>query len=499
MTTIAVHELSLEELRNLGAMREPVYNGFDNCMTFEIDQARQNLRRNDTLIYDFERCMQAPALEMMLRGFRVDIFERDDAIAKLRKRKENTERILSALIDAVSGNYSSKFPNSPKQLQELLYDTMKLKPIETHRNGETKRPMNREVLERLETQDKFAAPIINGVLFYRDLSKSLQVLETDIDNDWRWRCSYNIGGTSTGRWSSSKSPLGTGNNFQNINEELRRVFIPDPGYKLYGIDKAQSEARDVGWFCGAILGDWSYLDACESGDLHTHVTRLCYPEWSWTGDLKKDREIAERRFYRFFTYRDVSKRVGHATNYLGSPNEISRQTRLPLHIAKDFQDRYFSAFPCILRMHAWIAQFLQRNKYLVNSFGRRRDFFDRTDTNETIKSAVAYMFQSATGDCVNLGLYRLWKHMGNRIQILSQLHDAVYFQAKIPMNDNEEKKLVRDALNLIEIEQRDPKSGRVMKIPGEAVGGFNWSHRYRIRADGSLEDWNPKGLDKIRI
>lgn len=254
----------------------------------------------------------------------------------------------------------------------------------------------------------------------------------------------------------------------------------------------------MGWFCGTVLGDWSYLDACESGDLHTYVTRLCYPDWSWTGDLKKDREISDRRFYRFFTYRDVSKRVGHATNYMGKPEEISKQTRLPLPIARDFQQRYFAAFPCISRMHSWVAQQLQRERFLVNSFGRRRDFFDRPDTNETLKSGVAYLFQSATGDCVNLGLWRLWRHMGHRVQILSQLHDAIYFQAP-QMSETEEKSMLREALAWVEVEQWDSRSCRTMRIPGEVVGGFNWSHRFRLREDGSLDDWNPRGLDKIRI
>src|SRR6185437_4172684 len=178
---------------------------------------------------------------------------------------------------------------------------------------------------------------------------------------------------------------------------------------------------------------------------------------------------------------------------MGKPEEISKQTRLPLPIAKDFQDRYFAAFPCIRRMHKWIAQQIQRERFLVNSFGRRRDFFDRPDTNETLKSAVAYMFQSATGDCVYLGLLRLWKKMGREIQILSQLHDAVYFQAPIPINVDEEKQMLRDALELVEVCQTDSRSGRTMTIPGEVVGGFNWAHRFRLRDNGSLDEWNPKG------
>jgi len=262
---------------------------------------------------------------------------------------------------------------------------MKLPQIAKHYNGERKLPMDRETLEKLQQTNKWADVLINNILWTRDLNKTLQVLETEIrvgqpmfpgDINWRWHCSYNIGGTSTGRWSSSKSPFGDGSNFQNVTEELRRVFIPDPGMKLYGIDKAQSEARDVGWLCGLVFGDWSYLDACESGDLHTNVTKLLYPEWDWTGNPRLDRQIAERRFYRLFTFRDASKRLGHATNYYGRPKEISRQTRIPLHLVEEFQKRYFAAFPCIRLMHTWVAEQLVKYRYLVNSFGRRRDFFD---------------------------------------------------------------------------------------------------------------------------
>lgn len=491
---IAAHEIDVK------TGNQAIYNGFDCGLTFEIDNVRQNLRQNDTLVYDFELGMQGPALEMMSRGFRVDIEERENAVLMTQGRKASTERILSALVEAASGSYDPKFAGSPKQLQKFFYECMKLPPVERSFEGEVKRPMNREALETLKLRSKWAEPIINAILLYRDQSKTLQVLETEIDPDWRWRCSYNIGGTSTGRWSSSKSPIGTGNNFQNVTEELRRVFIPDPGFKLYGIDKSQSEARDVGWFCGVVLGDWSYLDACESGDLHTYVTRLLYPEWDWTGDLKRDRQLAERRFYRLFTFRDASKRLGHGTNYLGKPEELSKQIHIPLHLVKEFQTRYFAAFSCIQRMHAWVTSFIQRNRYLINSFGRRRDFFDHPDSNDTIKGAVAFMFQSATGDALNLGLYRLWKHYGTEVQILSQLHDAVYFQYPIS-TEREEQDMLEKSINLIQVEQKYSgiNGQRKMVIPGEAVGGFNWAHRFRLLEDGSKEDWNPRGLDGIRL
>jgi DNA polymerase I-like protein with 3'-5' exonuclease and polymerase domains len=502
MTLIAGHTLDVRE------GTQAIYNGFDCALTFQIDEVRQQVHQNDTLIYDFERAMQGPALEMMLRGFRVDVNERERAIIATQARRNDYKYVLSRILSAIPGPWTEKLVGSPKQLQTLFYTTMKLPEIAKHYGGERKLPMDRETLEKLQQTNKWADVLINDILWTRDLNKTLQVLETEIrvgepqapgDINWRWHCSYNIGGTSTGRWSSSKSPFGDGNNFQNVTEELRRVFIPDPGMKLYGIDKAQSEAHDVGWLCGLVFGDWSYLDACESGDLHTNVTRLLYPEWDWTDNPRLNRQLAERRFYRLFTFRDASKRLSHATNYYGKPREISRQTRIPLFLVEEFQRRYFAAFPCIQMMHTWVAEQLAKYRYLVNSYGRRRDFFEHPKSDETLKGAIAYLFQSATGDALNLGLYRLWKKMGRRIQILSQLHDAVYFQAPIPANDNDEQAMLREAVDCIEISQHHRASGRTMRIPGEVVGGFNWAHRFRLLPDGSQEDWNPKGLTGIKV
>jgi hypothetical protein len=148
-------------------------------------------------------------------------------------------------------------------------------------------------------------------------------------------------------------------------------------------------------------------------------------------------------------------------------------------------------------MHQWVAEHLQRDRFLVNSFGRRRDFFDRPDIEETLKSAIAYMFQSATGDCLNLGLYRLWKKMGaGPVQLLSQLHDAIYFQLP-KTSEREEMDWLASALDCVQITQKF--NGRSMTIPGEITGGFNWAHRFRLLEDGSLDDWNPSGLDGIRL
>jgi DNA polymerase I-like protein with 3'-5' exonuclease and polymerase domains len=342
--------------------------------------------------------------------------------------------------------------------------------------------MNRKSLEKIE--DYFQArPIVSAILAHRDLEKQLQVLETEVDPDWRMRTSYNIGGTKTGRFSSSKSPTGSGGNLQNIALDLRHMFIPDPGYVLCGIDAEQSDSRMIGYMCGLLFDDWSYLDACESGDLHTAVARMVWTDLDWTGDNKHDRKVAEEPFYRTYTYRDACKRLGHGTNFLGKPPHMAQETRIPTKLVTEFAEKYFTAFPCILRWQSWTTNELQRKQQLVSIHGRKRDFFDRTNADETVRKALAFLAAAATADNLDLGMWKIWKHMPE-VQILAQVHDAIYFQFK---ETESAKEIVTKAQDLLTLPLVAPNQRRFV-VPTEAKLGYNW---------GNYSDSNPKGLRKF--
>ena len=54
-----------------------LYNGLDSCLTVEIlSVLLPQLGKETSRIYTFARGMQAPALEMMLRGIRVDLWKK---------------------------------------------------------------------------------------------------------------------------------------------------------------------------------------------------------------------------------------------------------------------------------------------------------------------------------------------------------------------------------------------------------------------------------------
>lgn len=481
---VETHKLQVDE----GS--EQVYNALDCCLTHEIFAELRPRIPEAQPAYDFEVALQAPVLSMMLRGFRVDPAARELATQKLYADLERLKHILQTLVQTIWEKPIN--PNSGHQLKDFFYNYLGIPVINTWVKGEMKQQMNREVLEKIE--DYFQArPIVATILAIRDIEKQLQVLEKEVDSDWRMRSSYNIGGTKAARFSSSKSPTGTGDNMQNVAEHLRHVFVADPGYVLCNIDAEQSDSRMVGFMCGVLFDDWTYLDACESGDLHTSVARMVWEsELPWTGDLKTDRETAELKFYREHSYRDMCKRLGHGSNFLGKAATLSRMTNVPLKLVGNFQERYFGKFPCILRWQAWGAEMIQRHKYLISIHGRRRDFFDRPNADETIRKALAFLAAAPTADNINIGMWRIWKHMPE-VQLLGQVHDSIVFQFREELDRN---KIVRRAQELLETPL--VHGNRRFVIPTDVKLGYNWGNYIPANDKRGTPERNPRGLRKFK-
>lgn len=436
------------------------------------------------LVYDFERGMQGPALEMMRRGFRIDRYQRRVETERLAKTKDRLESILNSYGAATWGRPINA--RSHTQLKELFYQVYNLPEQFKFEKGERKVTINREALEKLSAYYQ-VLPIINAVLAVRDVGKLLSTIETEIDPDGRMRTTYNVAGTETGRWSSAASAFGTGTNLQNLTPEIRRMFVADDEYVLCNIDEEQAESRVMGLLIWAICGDPSYLLANETGDVHTAVARLCWPHLPWNGDLKHDREVAEQPFYRHFSYRDMSKRGGHLTNYYGTPPTMARHLKVEESITAEFQRVYFKAFPGLREYHHWVAREIGINQELTTPLGRRRIFFGRPGDDSTLREAIAYIPQSTVGDILNCALWRIWRYCPD-IQLLAQVHDSICFQTKEPVLAPSVKEARRLASIPIEFK------GKTLVIPTDAKVGWNWADDEIKTSRGKLK--NPDGLRK---
>ncbi len=460
-----------------------IYNGLDCAITYEIYEKLIAEADETTLkTYDFSKALQGPILEMNLRGVLVDRAAIAEALTSFQADVTRLTTQLNTIITEGVGAPALN-PNSPAQLKELFYGTLGLKPIRTRdkTTGLMKDTLNRDAMEKLQSYF-YAKPLIAHILKIRDFSKKIGFLKTGISSDGRIRTAFNIAGTVTGRLASSSNEFSEGSNLQNIDRRLRKVFIPDPGYKFCNVDLEQGDSRNVGAIHLALFNDSTYLNACESGDLHTTVAKLVWTNLPWPGDPKGDRKIADQIFYRDLSYRDLAKRLGHGTNYLGTPATMAMHTKVAVAIIKQFQYDYFRAFPAMKKWHDEVARVLLAEGKLTTLFGRRRWFFGRRDEPQTLREAVAYCPQSMTADQINTALLKIWR--SNIAQPLLQVHDSLLFQYP----EHAEAEVIPQILEQLKVPITLP-SGRVFVVPGEAKVGWNW-------ADSAAD--NPQGLMKWR-
>lgn len=210
-----------------------------------------------------------------------------------------------------------------------------------------------------------------------------------------------------------------------------------------------------------------YLDACESGDLHTFVCRMANTQLPWPDDMKGWRAIADLIAYRDFTYRDMAKRLGHGTNYYGTAPTMARNTKVPLPQVKEFQTAYFRGFPEIPKYHQWVKDQLRGPSSILTPYGFRRFFFGRHTDDSTVREAIACGPQSMTASEINIGLMNVWR--ANRVQLLVQVHDSLLFQYP----EEKEDEIIPWALDALRAPLR-LQGGREFCVPTEAKVGWNW-------------------------
>src|SRR5213075_2937066 len=242
----------------------------------------------------------------------------------------------------------------------------------------------------------------------------------------------------------------------------------------------QAESRLVGAIEWNLFGDGRYLDACESGDLHTSVCRLAWTELPWTGDIKADRKIADKPFYRQHSYRHMAKVLGHGTNYAGKPFTMAKHTKLEATLIAAFQTKYFNAFPAHQRWHGAVQSELLSQGHHTTITGRRRWFFGRRNDDAVVREAIAYGPQGAVGDILNMGMLAVWR-LGIA-QLLLQIHDAILIQYPEDREDEILPRVLKEIVVPVEL-----KNGRTLIIPSEAQTGWNWAKQ---------DDNNPDGLSK---
>lgn len=503
----------------VGFQREAIYNALDCITTLEIDDILDaQMTPADRRTHDFYMAIQGPAVEMGMRGIRVDESAKEKLKSDLFKRKRTVTSAIQSHSDIKpiwdhlekntgaclapsrkDGKHKwepgvadtperkcvdcgkSRFkvrpfqPSSPTDVKHLLYDLYKMKVI-TDKDGKV--TTDKEARERLSAKYPKYADVIALLNEEADVSKQIGFLEFRSD-DGRFYSNFNVGVTNTHRFSSNSDNYGRGGNAQNITEKHRHIFTADPGYELCYADLKQAESKVISF----VAGDEEYIEAHEGGDTHTFVCRLVWPEGingtPWTGDLGADKTIATSANPKWddrpgHDYRFQSKAVQHGSNLGLTPFGMAIQKRIPVEAAREGQARYFHAFPGIRNYQRMIRQKVQDQEPIVTPLGVRFKLFGRPMDEHTYKQGLAVIPQSMVGHIIAIGLWRIQRYEPEA-QLLAQVHDAILFQFPKGRYDILYRVLEKHMVVPVPITGTDGKT-RVMTIGTEAAVGHNWGH-----------------------
>lgn len=391
-----------------------IYNCTDCVRTFEVWEELQKVtaKMQNQKQYAFVMRLWPAVFRMMIRGVKMNTFKRSEfmqeCIGAMADRQSMLERVLGHELNT----------GSPKQMMQLFYGDFGFKPV---KHKTTKKPTtNDDALKELALFEPIIKPITEAVSEMRSLGQSIGVLKTKLDRDARIRCSFNIGGTETLRFSSSESAFGTGTNLQNVSQgdrndtidlpNIRKLMVPDRGMVLCDVDLAGADAQVVAWEAGD-----EQLKAAFRAGLKVHVVNAK----ALFGEERMGEDGKAEPYY-------TRTKVGvHLTNYGGKAYTCAKALGIPRNQAEAFQSKWFGLHPAIPAWHRRVERELQTTRMVVNKFGFKRLYLGRPENSLT--EALAWGPQSTVAIVINHGLARIYEEFPE-VELLLQVHDSLVFQ-----------------------------------------------------------------------
>jgi len=495
-----------------------VYGVLDAAVTAQlVPVIKGKMNENHLHTYAREMRLMSLCLEMSTKGFPIDLFCNAELLYQLEKDEKRALWVLHQFCAAVG--FRPVNPRSKKDVPELLYEHLGLPPQYKvdRRTRERKLTVEEAALDKLRGQYPISVPFINAILAFREAAKMGAVFKRGLEpTTHNLRGHFSPSGTESGRMSSQQNPYGRGTNLQNLTDRVRQSITAPDGYAILNLDLKTAESIAVGFQSGCR----AYIEACLSGDVHTAGCRIVWPEQGWTGDIKLDKKVAGQLAYRHFSFRDLMKKGGHATNYFGKPPTLQKVAfagQVTIAFVAEFQQKYFEAFPEIADWHLEVIAKVMRDGILVTPFRRERRFWGRPDDQGTWREAIAHGPQSIVADVMNEGLLnvqewllrncreaatflgrdgRLLPFKPSVVDLRAQVHDAGVFL--VPLEALDELAPVIQKKLEYPVDYGDLGQ---MLIPSDMSCGLRWNKAPELKTGGydlsdpylrtGLRDWRP--------
>lgn len=391
------------------------YAAEDADITLQIHQTLQpHVAKDEKLDFIYSQ-IEMPSMEILYT------IERNGVLIDANMLNIQSNEIGMRLIALENKAYEladQKFNlGSPKQLQEILFDKLGIKPLKKTPSG--KPSTNEDVLQELALDH----PLPKVLLEYRGLAK-LKSTYTDklpkmINPDTgRVHTSYNQAVAITGRLASSDP------NLQNIpvrtaeGRRIREAFIAPAGSHIVSADYSQIELRIM----AHLSKDEGMLKAfANNEDIHRATAAEVF------GVDKENVESEQRRF---------AKVINFGLIYGMSAFGLAQNLNIERSAAQNYIERYFARYPGVRQYMDDTRELAKEKGYVETYFGRRLWVPEINSANGTRRAgaeraAINAPMQGTAADLIKLAMIAVHKWMVSedlQSKLIMQVHDELILE-----------------------------------------------------------------------
>ncbi|MBH1367952.1 DNA polymerase I [Stenotrophomonas maltophilia] len=419
--------IKFEDVAGKGAKQIPFSQvGIDEASRYAAEDADITLRLHHALQ---PQLLAEPALDSVYRNIEMPLVPvlasieangvRIDTDELRWQSQDLSSRMLAAQQKATELAGRSFNLDSPKQLQAVLFDELKLPAVVKTPKGQPS--TNEEALEAIADQHELPRVILD----YRGLAK-LRSTYTDklpemVNPDTgRVHTSYHQSGAATGRLSSSDP------NLQNIpirtedGRRIRRAFIAPEGFQLLAADYSQIELRIM----AHLSEDPGLVRAFEQGaDVHRATAAEVF------GRTLEEVTPNERR---------AAKAINFGLMYGMSAFGLARNLGIDRGQAQDYVALYFSRYPGVRDFMERMRQQARDQGYVETLFGRRLYLNDIHARNQGLRAgaeraAINAPMQGTAADIIKRAMVDVdqWlRDNGAPARMILQVHDELVFETE---------------------------------------------------------------------
>ena len=398
------------------------YGAYVSAAAAEVLGKKLEQAGMDKLMRDMEMPLSLVLYDMEREGVEVRREELKAYGDALVERIEELEKSIHAQA-GVEFNI-----NSPKQLGEVLFDTMKLPGGKKTKTGYSTAA---DVLEKLAGE----APIVKDILEYRQLTKLKSTyadgLAVYIGADQRIHTNFNQTITATGRISSTEPNLQNIPMRMELGRRIRKVFVPKEGCVFMDADYSQIELRVL----AHMSGDEQLIEAYHMDqDIHRiTAAKVFHTPFEEVTDLQ----------------RRNAKAVNFGIVYGISSFGLSQDLSISKKEAAEYIEQYFATYPGVKEFLDKLVSDAKKNGYITTMFGRRRPVPELSSSNFMQRSfgervAMNSPIQGTAADIIKIAMIRVWRALrdaGLKSRLILQVHDELVIETY-----REEEEQVRQIL-----------------------------------------------------